>query len=99
MGKLFSSVPVEMIKFVLCGVVCFLLASYNLPLCLFFTPVGSVIKSRLQTQTELMHRSFTQMLNAFSHHLPSLLSLTRIQNLLPIGQQGPSALDHGGGGL
>lgn len=69
MGKLFPSVSVEMIKFVLCGVVCCVFSSCFLqsPVVPFFTPVGSVIKSRLQTQTEFMHRSFTQI---FNHILP-----------------------------
>lgn len=45
------------------------------------------------------HKTFTQILTVFLLRLPFLLSLTRVPDLLPLGQQGPSALDHSGGGL
>lgn len=68
MGKLFSSVSVEMLKFVLRGVVCFLLASYNLPLCHFsllwvlWSKVG--YKHRQNSCTGVSHR--------FYPHSPSI---------------------------
>lgn len=47
----------------------------------------------------LPHKICREILTVFLLRLPFLLSLTRLPDLLPLGQQGPTAMDHSGGGL
>lgn len=71
-----------------CGIVCF---SLDLS---FFISVGSQSRQN-HTRAEEFHTSFT----VFCLLLSVLLCRHRVQDLLPCGQQGPTALDHGRGGL
>lgn len=54
-------------------------------------PVGSV--------NTITRKNFTQISNSFLLLLSFLLPLTRLPDLLPPRQQGPSALDYSGGGV
>lgn len=73
-----------------CGFACVYL---DLTRCSFVS-VGSQSR-RKHTRAGESHTSFT----VFRLLLSSLMRCHRVQDLLPCGQQGPTALDHGGSGL
>lgn len=55
--------------------------------------------SKLGHKNTLTQKNFTRILTVFLPRLFFPLSLARLPNFLPLGQQGPSALDHSGGGI
>lgn len=69
----------------------------NLILC-FFWFLWS-LWTKVGHKNTLPHKTCTDISTVFLLRLPFLLSLTRLPDLLPLGQQGPSAMDHSGGGL
>lgn len=76
------------------GLSCVMWYCVFLPWSLVFISVGSQSRQN-HTRAEEFHTSFT----VFCLLLSVLLCRHRVQDLLPCGQQGPTALDHGRGGL